>query len=180
MDIEVKPSIRAPKLENFAWGGIAEADLATQGITWDAVTRTLTLTQKLTADITLAFEASAYQSPKSIVVADPATFVALFTREGNVAMGEVSGYATGYADGDVEPEPELDPDANDPMPLRRTITFTLPKDVEALVAPGSTTTNLLKVLVSESYATDITVVYVDQRTPPAPQPEPEPEPEPAP
>lgn len=170
VDIEVKPSIKAPKLEKFVWGGIAQADLATQGITWDEATRTLTLTQKLTADITLAFEASAYQSPKSIVVADPVSLVALFTREGNVAMDEVSGYATGYADGDgeSEPEPELDPDANDPMPLRRTITFTLPKDVEALVAPGSTTTNLLKVLVSESYATDITVVYVDKRTPPAP------------
>lgn len=157
-DIKVKPSIKAPKLENFATTG----DLAAEGVTWNEASTTLTLTQPLKGDVSLAFQASAYQLPKCTVVAkktegqpDDMTFITVAT---DVTIGNISG----YAEGDPTPPEIIDPDKDAPMPIKCTVTLTLPKTVTQVVK-GSTHTNYLRVQVSESYYTDMTIVYVENR-----------------
>ena len=167
--IQVKPSIKAPKLENFATSG----DLTSEGVTWDAGTQTLTMTKPVTSAgaVTLTFDASAYQAPKCTVVAkktagqpDDMTFITL---NEHVTMGNLIGYA-GEGEGDpVTPPVILDPDKDAPMPLKCTVTLTLPTTVTQAMK-GSTHTNYLRVQVSESYYTDVTIVYVESREPVAP------------
>lgn len=152
-DIQVKPTQKNPKLENFATAG----DLAAEGVTWDETTMTLTMTKSLTTDVTLTFDASAYRAPGVEIVADAVSGVSFIPLE-NVRKGDISGYAEGEPD--------------EPMPLKRTFTLTLPKDVEALVTKGATTTNQLKILVSDKFATFVTVKYVDSREPDPVEPDP--------
>lgn len=163
-DIQVKPTQKNPKLENFATN-LAEAELTAQGVSWDAASMTLTMTKPITLpaeeEITLAFDASAYRAPGVEIVADAGSGIS-FIPLANVQKGEVSGYAEG--------DSEVNPD--EPMPLKRTFTLTLPKDVEALVTKGATTTNQLKILVSDKFATFVTVKYVDSREPDPVEPDP--------
>lgn len=167
--IQVKPSIKSPKLENF----VANGDLTAEGVTWDAGTTTLTMTKPVTGAVTLTFDASAYQAPKCAVVAKKTEGqpddMAFITVADHVKMGDLVSYAgEGEGEGDpVDPPVILDPDKDAPMPLKRTVTLTLPTTVTQ-ATKGSTHTNYLRVQVSESYYTDVTIVYVESRDPVAP------------
>lgn len=159
-DILVKPSTDAPTLDNFALSITDEAELTALGLSWDPETTTLTMTQPQAEDderkITLSFSASAFQAPKCVVKAkdngkeNPAD--ALFITSDDVVPGEVTGYAAA-------------------MPLQRSFTLTLPKNVETKVDAGSTNTNYLEIQGgSTDKVTRVTIVYADKRPPLVPEP----------
>lgn len=173
--IQVKPSMKAPKLESFVFDG----DLTAEGVTWDAATTTLTLTKPVTGDVKLTFQASAYQVPKYTVMVKKTEGQPddmLFIGNDLVSISNIVGYADGEGEPPVDP-PLIDPEENTPMPIKCTVTLTLPKEVTPGVK-GSSYTNYLRVLISETYYTDITIVYKENREPVTPEPEPEPTPEP--
>lgn len=158
-DILVKPSTDAPTLDNFALSITDEAELTALGLSWVPETTTLTMTQPQAEDddrkITLSFVASAFQAPKCVVKAkkegeNPAD--ALFITSADVVPGEVTGYAAA-------------------MPLQRSFTLTLPKNVETIVTEGSTNTNYLEIQGGSSdKVTRVTIVYDDKPTPPVTEP----------
>ena len=146
--IEIKPSMQAPKLENFAISLEATA-LAAQGITWDESTATLTLTQALTAECVLSFDASAFQAPKHAISVAEGEYT--FIQDSHVIKGDLSGYS------------------ETPMPLKRSFSLKLPSNfaiADDAITAGSTHTNVLKILVTEGFVTPITIMYVDQREAP--------------
>ena len=155
-DIIVMPSMKAPKLENFLPSLGIE-----QGVDWNVLTRTLTLTKTLTEPISLSFDASAFQDPKfGIVKADEAS--AEFIQKAYVTLGELTGYASESV---ASKTTDITPDENEPMPLRRHVTLTIPVDFNEKVAvvAGSTHTNTLNFFVTPLFSTPITIKYVDER-----------------
>lgn len=159
-DILVKPSTDAPTLDNFALSITDEPELTALGLSWDPETTTLTMTQpQAEADdrkITLSFVAAAFQAPKCAVKAkengEGKSSDALFISTDDIEPGEVTGYAAA-------------------MPLQRSFTLTLPKNVETKVIEGSTNTNYLEIQGgSPDKVTRVTIVYADKRIPPVPEP----------
>ena len=142
--IIIKPSIKAPKLENFAFN----ADGNT-GVGWNVTDKILTLTLdgELAVPVVLTFDASAFQAPKAAIAKSAGSLE--FIKSAYIALGELTGYAT----------------EEDPMPLKRTFTITIPTDFNSTlpIKTGTTHINTIKIMVSEGFVTPITVKYKDNR-----------------
>ena len=161
-EIIIKPSMKAPKLENFVLGNGGNA-----GAKWDEpnTTLTLTLTEALTAAVVLTFDASAFQAPKaSLSIAEGSSE---FIKIGDITLGELTGYASESV---ASKTTDVTPDAEEPMPLKRKFTLTIPTTFNEKIAikTGFTHTNTLNIMVTEGFVTPITIKYVDNRLTPAP------------
>ena len=160
--IIIKPSMKAPKLANFDFKNGDNA-----GAKWDesATTLTLTLNAALTAPVVLTFDASAFQAPKaSLSIAEGSL---AFIKMDYITLGELTGYASESV---ASKTTDVTPDAEEPMPLKRKFTLTIPTTFNNDIAinRGFTHTNTLNIMVTEGFVTPITIKYVDNRLTPAP------------